>query len=121
MKVKVDGAHQRSTRLAAIGVVARDHHGMVHAGIAQQIPGTHMTKSTKACAFLEGISLAIEKLFRLVGLNHCNFFKEWPTYITVATVDPKEIMDQKTEIYPKVANLDGVHPPVSIHVIDVYH
>ncbi|KAK8578700.1 hypothetical protein V6N13_141983 [Hibiscus sabdariffa] len=52
MKVKVGGAHQGSTRLAAIGMVARDHHSMVHVGIAQQIAGTHTAESTEACAFL---------------------------------------------------------------------
>ncbi|KAK9019092.1 hypothetical protein V6N11_034131 [Hibiscus sabdariffa] len=51
MKVNVDRAWLVQGRLAAVGVIARDHHGLM-------LDGTHSAEKVKACAFEEGVHMA---------------------------------------------------------------
>ncbi|KAE8681243.1 hypothetical protein F3Y22_tig00111332pilonHSYRG00015 [Hibiscus syriacus] len=60
IKVNVDGAFCKENRKAAIGVVARDSHGMVIAGLAKKINPPSSAESAEVAAFTEGIKLAIE-------------------------------------------------------------
>ncbi|KAE8666664.1 Protein NRT1/ PTR FAMILY 2.7 [Hibiscus syriacus] len=60
IKVNVDGAFCKDSRVAAIGVVARDSHGMVIAGLAKKINPPCSAESAEVVAFTEGIKLAFE-------------------------------------------------------------
>ncbi|XP_039023287.1 uncharacterized protein LOC120155890 [Hibiscus syriacus] len=46
--------------MAAVGIVARDSHGMVLGGMAMKIDPPFMAESTEVVAFTHGIRLAIE-------------------------------------------------------------
>ncbi|KAE8708292.1 hypothetical protein F3Y22_tig00110348pilonHSYRG00365 [Hibiscus syriacus] len=60
VKINVDGAFCKSSRIAAFGVVARDAHGMVLGGLARKIVPPFTTESTEALVFTEGIRFASE-------------------------------------------------------------
>ncbi|KAK8547806.1 hypothetical protein V6N13_027419 [Hibiscus sabdariffa] len=60
VKINVDGAFNPTTRRAAIGVIARNAHGMMIDGSAYQLRGLHTAESAEACAFKEGVRMAIE-------------------------------------------------------------
>ncbi|KAE8736154.1 hypothetical protein F3Y22_tig00000132pilonHSYRG00024 [Hibiscus syriacus] len=60
IKVNVDGAFCKDSRIAAIGVVARDSNGMVIAGLAKKINPPCSAESAEVAAFTEGIKLAFE-------------------------------------------------------------
>ncbi|KAK8660401.1 hypothetical protein V6N13_051327 [Hibiscus sabdariffa] len=47
-----------STRVAAIGVIARDQHGLMIDGCARRVEGNHTAETIEAWAFEEGIRLA---------------------------------------------------------------
>ncbi|KAL4354051.1 hypothetical protein GQ457_06G017780 [Hibiscus cannabinus] len=59
IKINVDGAFNPTIRKAAIGVIARNSHGMMSDGCAFQFRGYHTADSAEACAFKEGIRMAI--------------------------------------------------------------
>ncbi|KAL4324280.1 hypothetical protein GQ457_11G002870 [Hibiscus cannabinus] len=61
VKINVDGAWLVESRVATIGVIARDHHGMMINGCALQVAGAHSVETVEACAFATGIRMAIEK------------------------------------------------------------
>ncbi|KAL4296489.1 hypothetical protein GQ457_12G013640 [Hibiscus cannabinus] len=60
IKVNVDGAWSQERNLAAIGVVARDHNGMVVDARARRVVGVHNPETVEARAFVEGIQMAME-------------------------------------------------------------
>ncbi|KAE8735408.1 hypothetical protein F3Y22_tig00000340pilonHSYRG00340 [Hibiscus syriacus] len=59
-EINVDRAFCKDARVAAIGVVARDMHGMVIRGLAKKINHSFMAESTEAEAFSQGIRFAHE-------------------------------------------------------------
>ncbi|KAE8679239.1 protein AIG1-like isoform X3 [Hibiscus syriacus] len=60
VKINVDGAFCKDARVATIGVVARDMHGMVIGGMAKKINHSFTVESTEATAFSQGIRFAHE-------------------------------------------------------------
>ncbi|KAL4296847.1 hypothetical protein GQ457_12G013350 [Hibiscus cannabinus] len=60
IKVNVDGAWSRERSLAAVGIVARDHNGMVVDAMAQRKEGPHTASTIEACAFAEGVRMALQ-------------------------------------------------------------
>ncbi|KAL4295344.1 hypothetical protein GQ457_12G013630 [Hibiscus cannabinus] len=60
IKVNVDGAWSQERSLAAVGIVARDHNGMVVDAMAQRKEGPHTTSTIEACAFAEGVQMALQ-------------------------------------------------------------
>ncbi|KAK8973039.1 hypothetical protein V6N11_047042 [Hibiscus sabdariffa] len=60
VKINVDRASNPTTRKAAVGVIARNSHGMMINGYAFQLRGFHTAESTEACTFKEGVRMAIE-------------------------------------------------------------
>ncbi|KAK8637030.1 hypothetical protein V6N13_064460 [Hibiscus sabdariffa] len=59
IKVNVDGAWIAAKRDATIRVIASDHHGLVINGCARRIEGVHNAETVEACAFEEGVRMAI--------------------------------------------------------------
>ncbi|KAK8572928.1 hypothetical protein V6N12_028968 [Hibiscus sabdariffa] len=47
IKINVDGAWNVTTRMAAIGVIVRDHHGMMIDGCAKMMEGAHTAETVK--------------------------------------------------------------------------
>ncbi|KAL4348558.1 hypothetical protein GQ457_17G007640 [Hibiscus cannabinus] len=66
IKVNVDGAFRGDSGSAAIGVVARNHQGMMIDGLAHKLEGVHTAASTEACAFKAGILMALENEWQQV-------------------------------------------------------
>ncbi|KAK8523703.1 hypothetical protein V6N12_013788 [Hibiscus sabdariffa] len=60
VKINVYRASNPTTRKAAVGVIARNSHGMMINGYAFQLRGFHTAESTEACTFKEGVRMAIE-------------------------------------------------------------
>ncbi|KAE8687139.1 hypothetical protein F3Y22_tig00111022pilonHSYRG00109 [Hibiscus syriacus] len=60
VKINMDGAFCKDSRVAAIGVVARDSYGMVIGGLAKKIEPPFSAESSEAAAFTKGIRLASE-------------------------------------------------------------
>ncbi|KAE8708583.1 hypothetical protein F3Y22_tig00110338pilonHSYRG00172 [Hibiscus syriacus] len=60
VKINVDGAYCKDSRVAVVGIVARDSHGMVIGGLAKKIDPPFTAESTEAVAFIEGIRMASE-------------------------------------------------------------
>ncbi|KAK8501219.1 hypothetical protein V6N12_000338 [Hibiscus sabdariffa] len=60
IKVNVDGAWLDAERWAAIGIVARDHNGLMLDGCSKLIVGSQSPETTEAQAFAEGIILVVE-------------------------------------------------------------
>ncbi|KAE8657874.1 hypothetical protein F3Y22_tig00116976pilonHSYRG00014 [Hibiscus syriacus] len=58
VKINVDGAFCKASRVATVGIMARDSHGMVIGGLAKKIDPPFTAESTEAIAFTEGIRLA---------------------------------------------------------------
>ncbi|KAK8977417.1 hypothetical protein V6N11_049546 [Hibiscus sabdariffa] len=58
IKINEDGAWKASTRTAAIGVIARDHHGLMIDGCARLLTGAHTAETAEACAFEAGLLMA---------------------------------------------------------------
>ncbi|KAK8977419.1 hypothetical protein V6N11_049548 [Hibiscus sabdariffa] len=69
VKINVDGAWVQERRLAAIGVVVRDHHGMVIDARASKVEGSHTAETVEACAFAEGAKLAKENGYQRFQLE----------------------------------------------------
>ncbi|KAL4368393.1 hypothetical protein GQ457_05G012340 [Hibiscus cannabinus] len=61
VKINVDGAWLVERRVAAIGVIARDHQGMMIDGCAMQVAGAHSAETVEACTFSTGVRMAIAK------------------------------------------------------------
>ncbi|KAK8617283.1 hypothetical protein V6N13_080200 [Hibiscus sabdariffa] len=61
IKINVDGAWIAERRVAAIGVIARDQHGMMIDGCALLMNGAHSAETVEACAFATGVRLAVDK------------------------------------------------------------
>ncbi|KAL4352140.1 hypothetical protein GQ457_06G002640 [Hibiscus cannabinus] len=66
IKVNVDGAWSQERHLAAIGVVARDHNGMVVDARARRVAGVHNAETVEAYAFVEGIRMTLENDWQIV-------------------------------------------------------
>ncbi|KAK8478144.1 hypothetical protein V6N11_063381 [Hibiscus sabdariffa] len=60
IKINVDGAWNATTRMAAIGLIVRDHHGMMIDGCAKMMEGAHTAETVEGCAFALGIAMAID-------------------------------------------------------------
>ncbi|KAL4347289.1 hypothetical protein GQ457_17G007720 [Hibiscus cannabinus] len=59
IKINVDGAWSSATKIATIGVIARDHHGLMINGCAHRVEGSHTTDTVEAMAFAEGVRMAL--------------------------------------------------------------
>ncbi|KAL4297103.1 hypothetical protein GQ457_12G013590 [Hibiscus cannabinus] len=59
IKINVDGAWSAATRIATVGVIARDHHGLMIDGCAQRVEGSHTADTIEAVAFARGVSMAV--------------------------------------------------------------
>ncbi|KAK8632247.1 hypothetical protein V6N13_072642 [Hibiscus sabdariffa] len=64
--MNVDGAFNPSTKRAAIDVIARNAHGLMVYGCAYQLSGSHTADSAEACAFKEGVLMAVSNGWRQV-------------------------------------------------------
>ncbi|KAE8707155.1 hypothetical protein F3Y22_tig00110387pilonHSYRG00987 [Hibiscus syriacus] len=60
VKINVDVAYCKNSRVAVVGIVARDSHRMVIGGLTKKIDHPFSVESTEAVAFTEGILLASE-------------------------------------------------------------
>ncbi|KAK8557899.1 hypothetical protein V6N13_008699 [Hibiscus sabdariffa] len=60
IKVNVDGAWNVLTRTAAIGIIARDHNGLMIDGSARMLSGAHNAETVEASAFEVGVNMALE-------------------------------------------------------------
>ncbi|KAL4369328.1 hypothetical protein GQ457_05G021480 [Hibiscus cannabinus] len=69
VKINVDGAWSPERRLAAIGVVVRDHNGLVLDARARRVEGVHTPETIEACAFGEEVKVAIEQGWQNVILE----------------------------------------------------
>ncbi|KAL4368823.1 hypothetical protein GQ457_05G010890 [Hibiscus cannabinus] len=61
VKINVDGAWLAASRQASIGVIARDHHGLMLEGFARKLDGAHSAETAEACAFEAGFLMAVSK------------------------------------------------------------
>ncbi|KAK8610529.1 hypothetical protein V6N13_081685 [Hibiscus sabdariffa] len=59
VKINVDGAFNTITKKAAVGVIARNSHGLMVDGCAFQLRGSPTTETAEPCAFNEGVRSAI--------------------------------------------------------------
>ncbi|KAL4340591.1 hypothetical protein GQ457_08G017500 [Hibiscus cannabinus] len=84
IKINVDGAFNPTSRKATIGVIARNSYGMMIDGCAFQLRGLHTTDSAEACAFKEGVKLAISN-----GWTHVIF--EEDAYNIVSKLERKDL------------------------------
>ncbi|KAL4352719.1 hypothetical protein GQ457_06G011920 [Hibiscus cannabinus] len=66
VKINVDGAWVAAMRVAAIGVIARDQHGLMIDGCARRVEGNHTAETIEACAFTEGVRMALRNGWELV-------------------------------------------------------
>ncbi|KAK8523704.1 hypothetical protein V6N12_013789 [Hibiscus sabdariffa] len=89
VKINVDGAFNPMTRKAAIGVIARNSHGMMIDGSAFQLRGLQTAELAVACAFKEGVRMAIEN-----GWTHVVF--EGDSAIVVSKLDRRELDRSQT-------------------------
>ncbi|XP_039054990.1 uncharacterized protein LOC120197572 [Hibiscus syriacus] len=60
VKINVNGAFSTTKTMSAIGIVARDHNGMVLGGMCRQITPPFMAESTEMEAFTQGLKFTIE-------------------------------------------------------------
>ncbi|KAK8973020.1 hypothetical protein V6N11_047023 [Hibiscus sabdariffa] len=60
IKVNVDGAWLERENMAAIGVVARDHNGLLLDARAKRLEGSYTPEIVEACAIVEGVRVAVE-------------------------------------------------------------
>ncbi|XP_039026895.1 uncharacterized protein LOC120160578 [Hibiscus syriacus] len=60
IKINVDGAFIANSNDAAIGVIARDQHGMVIGRVARKLNPPNTSESTEALAFIHRFRFAIE-------------------------------------------------------------
>ncbi|XP_039021249.1 uncharacterized protein LOC120153343 [Hibiscus syriacus] len=61
IKINVDGAFRAHSGEATIGIVARNHHGMVVGGLARKLHSPQNSESAEALAFSLGIHFACER------------------------------------------------------------
>ncbi|KAK8684052.1 hypothetical protein V6N13_040089 [Hibiscus sabdariffa] len=59
IKINVGGAWLASSRMVAIGVIARDHHGFKLDGCASLIKGAHSSDTIDSCAFERGVFMVV--------------------------------------------------------------
>ncbi|KAE8705661.1 hypothetical protein F3Y22_tig00110419pilonHSYRG00164 [Hibiscus syriacus] len=71
IKIYVDGTFFFFSGIAgaAIGVVARDHHGMVMAGLARRLEGTFAVELAEAVAFIVSLEMAQENGWSMIDLE----------------------------------------------------
>ncbi|KAL4271357.1 hypothetical protein GQ457_13G012300 [Hibiscus cannabinus] len=111
IKINVDGAFNPTSRKAAVGVIARNSHGMMVDGCAFQLEGSHTAESAEACAFKEGITLAIAN-----GWNHVDF--EGDAVNIVCKLDRRELDRSfaSAHLMDTIAALDN-HPGFSFRFV----
>ncbi|KAK8484544.1 hypothetical protein V6N12_054089 [Hibiscus sabdariffa] len=84
VKINVAGAFNPVSRKAAVGVIAPNSHGMMIDGSAFQLKGLHTAESAEACAFKEGVRMAIEN-------EWTQFVFEGDSATVVSKLDRKEL------------------------------
>ncbi|XP_039068127.1 uncharacterized protein LOC120214249 [Hibiscus syriacus] len=60
IKNNVDGTCKQMEKVSAIGIVVRDHNGLVLGGMCKPIEQTFTAESAEADAFTQGIKFAVE-------------------------------------------------------------
>ncbi|KAL4323146.1 hypothetical protein GQ457_11G026950 [Hibiscus cannabinus] len=59
IKINVDGAWSAATKVATVGVIARNHHGLMIDGCARRVEGSHTADTVEAMAFAKGVRMAV--------------------------------------------------------------
>ncbi|KAL4303284.1 hypothetical protein GQ457_10G009540 [Hibiscus cannabinus] len=69
IKINVDGAWSQEMNLATVGVVARDHHGMVIDARVARVEGSHTAETIEAYAFAGGIRMELSNDWQMVKIE----------------------------------------------------
>ncbi|KAK8495729.1 hypothetical protein V6N12_063748 [Hibiscus sabdariffa] len=68
VKVNVDGAWSPLHRVATIGVIARDHHGMVLDGCAKKARWGTQFRNSRGLCFWGGVHMSLENGWEFVDI-----------------------------------------------------
>ncbi|KAL4318911.1 hypothetical protein GQ457_18G000580 [Hibiscus cannabinus] len=111
IKINVDEAFNPVSRKAAVGVIARNSHDMMIDGSAFQLRGLHTAESAEACAFKEGVRMAIENDWTQVVF-------EGDSATVVSKLDRKELDRSHTAAHLRSTILKLVdHPGFSFSFV----